>query len=177
MAALVQAIDLNDEGIVDAVRGHIEDDWANPLFDAEQDTLLAFDPDGTLAVFASAWGIEPAEAVEVWINVHPDHRGRGLGTWFVAWAEARTRRYSARPEASTLLRSAVSSSGGGSAFLERLGYRHVRTFWHMERRLAGTEETGPLPTVCRSGRIGTVTALWSIVSSRRPSRGSSVSSA
>ena len=145
IAPLVQAIDLLDDGIVEPIRAHIEDDWANPLFDAEQDTLLAFDSVGTLGGFATAWGIEPAEAVEAWINVHPDHRDRGLGTWFVAWAETRTRRYLARPRVSTLLRPVVSTSGGGGAFLEGLGYRHVRTFWHLDRRLEGTEEAGAAP--------------------------------
>ena len=142
---LVQAIDLHDEGIVEPVRGHIEDDWANPLFDADQDTLLVTAETGELAASASAWGIQPSTAVEAWINVHPDHRGRGLGTWLVGWAEARSRRYLTEPGASTLLRPSASSSGDGQAFLERSGYRHVRTFWHMQRRLGGIEDAGSPP--------------------------------
>jgi mycothiol synthase len=141
IARLVQAIDRHDEGIVEPVRGAIEDDWANPLFDAEQDTLVVAAEAGELAAYASAWGIEPSAFVEAWINVHPDHRGRGVGTWLVGWAEARSRRYLARPGTSTLLRPSVSSSGAGGAFLGGLGYRHVRTFWHMERRLDGSERS------------------------------------
>jgi mycothiol synthase len=145
IARLIQTIDRYDEGIVEPVRGAIEDDWANPLFDAEQDTLMVAAETGELAASASAWGIEPSTSVEAWINVHPDHRGRGLGTWLVGWAEARSRRYLSRPGTSTLLRPSVSSSGAGGAFLGGLGYRHVRTFWHMERRLDGSEEAGPEP--------------------------------
>jgi mycothiol synthase len=145
IARLIQAIDLHDEGIVEPVRGHIEDEWANPLFDAEQDTLVVAAESGEPAAYASAWGIEPSTSVEAWINVHPDHRGRGLGTWLVDWAEARTRRYLDRPGTSTLVRPSVSPSGAGGAFLQGLGYRHVRTFWHMERRLEGTEEAGNAP--------------------------------
>ena len=145
IAALVQAIDSHDEGIVEPVRGHLEDDWANPLFDAEVDTLVVSAETGEVAAYASAWGIEPTTSVEAWINIHPDHRGRGLGTWLVDWAEARSRRYLARPGTSTLLRPSVSPSGAGGAFLQGLGYRHVRTFWHMERRLDGTEEAGNAP--------------------------------
>jgi hypothetical protein len=59
---LVQAIDRHDEGIVEPVRGHIEDDWANPLFDAETDTLVVFARAGELAAYGSAGGIEPREA-------------------------------------------------------------------------------------------------------------------
>ena len=145
IARLVQAVDRHDAGIVEPVRGFIEDDWANPLFDAEEDTLLVTSETGELAAYGSARGIEPSASVEAWINIHPDHRGRGLGTWLVRWAEARSRRYLAHPGTSTLLRPSVSSSGVGGAFLEGLGYRHVRTFWHMERRLEGTEEAGETP--------------------------------
>jgi mycothiol synthase len=145
IARLVQTIDRHDEGIVEPVRGFIEDDWANPLFDAEQDTLLVTAGTGDVAAYGTAWGIEPSTSVEAWINIHPDHRGRGLGTWLVGWAEARSRRYLALHGASTLLRPVVSSSGAGGAFLEGLAYRHVRTFWHLERRLEGTEDAGNVP--------------------------------
>jgi mycothiol synthase len=145
MAGLAQAVDRFDDGVVEPVRGHIEDEWANPLFRAEEDTMLAFAQDGSLAACATCWGIDPTSSFEAWINVHPDHRGEGLGTWFVGWAEARTRRSLRGTAASTLLRPIVSSSGDGRAFLERLGYRHVRTFWHMERRLGGTESAGRPP--------------------------------
>jgi ribosomal protein S18 acetylase RimI-like enzyme len=145
MARLAQAVDRHDDGVVEPVRGHIEDDWANPLFRAHDDTMLVFAGDGSLAAFATCWGIEPASSVEAWVNVHPDHRGRGLATSFLDWAEARTGRYLIEPGSSTLLRPAVSPSGGGVAFLERRGYRHARTFWHMERRLEGTETAGPSP--------------------------------
>jgi mycothiol synthase len=63
----------------------------------------------------------------------------------VGWAEARGRRSLRETGASTLLRPIVSSSGNGRAFLERLGYRHVRTFWHMERHLDGAESAGRPP--------------------------------
>ena len=145
MAGLAQEVDRSDEGVVEPVRGHIEDDWANPLFRDEEDSMLAFARDGSLAACATCWGIEPVSSLEAWINVHPDHRGRGLGTSLVGWAEARARRSLVEMGTSTLLRPIVSSSGDGRAFLERLGYRQVRTFWHMERHLDGAESAGRPP--------------------------------
>lgn len=145
IAGLVQAVDRHDDGVVEPVRPHLEDDWANPLFHADDDTMLVSDPSGELAAFATCWGIEPSRSVEAWINVHPDHRGQGLGTWLVTWSALRSRRYLTGPGTSTLLRPVVSSSGGGRAFLERLGYRLVRTFWHMDRHLDGTERPGTPP--------------------------------
>jgi mycothiol synthase len=145
IAALIQAVDLHDEGIVEPVRGHLEDDWANPLFDAATDTRVVVAESGELAAYASAWGIEPSTSVEAWINIHPDHRGRGLATWLLGWAEARSRRYLTEPGTSTLLRPSASPAGEGGAFLERRGYRLARTFWHMERRLDGSERAGPAP--------------------------------
>ena len=144
MARLVQAVDQHDEGIVEPVRPHLEDEWANPLFDPAEDTILAFARDRTLAAFATCWGIEPTDSVEAWINVHPAHRGAGLATWLVRWAELRSARYLSRPGTSTLLRPSASSDAGRT-FLEGQGYRHVRTFWHMSRPIDGTERSGSPP--------------------------------
>jgi mycothiol synthase len=144
MASLVQAVDQHDEGVVEPIRTHMEDEWANPLFHAADDTALVFADDETLAAFAICWGIEPTASVEAWINVHPAYRGQGLGTWSVGWAELRTRRY-LTPGTWTLLRPSVSSDEG-RAFLQGLGYRYARTFWHMSRPLDGTERFGSTPT-------------------------------
>ena len=144
MARLAQAVDQHDEGVVEPVRTHLEDEWANPLFYAAKDTMLAFAVDGTLAAFAICSGIEPTTAVEAWINVHPSHRREGLGTWLVGWAELRTRRYLTRPGTWNLLRPSVSSDDG-RAFLEAQGFRFARTFWHMSRTLDGTERPGSPP--------------------------------
>jgi mycothiol synthase len=144
MARLVQAVDQHDEGILEPVRPHLEDEWANPLFDPGEDTVLAFARDRSLAAFAICWGIEPAASVEAWINVHPAYRAAGLGTWLVRWAELRTARYLTRPGTWTLLRPSVSSDEGRT-FLEGLGFRSVRTFWHMSRPLDGTERAGTSP--------------------------------
>jgi ribosomal protein S18 acetylase RimI-like enzyme len=143
-ARLLQAVDLHDEGVVEPVRPHLEDEWANPFFRPRDDTALAWAPDGALAAFATCWGSDPASSVEAWINVHPDRRGRGLGTWLLRWAETRARRYLGTPGASTLLRP-VASSDDGCRFLERAGYRHVRTFFHLSRTLDGTERPGAPP--------------------------------
>ena len=164
MARLVQAVDRHDEGVVEPVRTHLEDEWANPLFDAADDTVLVFAPDGAFAAFAICWGIEPLASVEAWINVLPTHRGKGLGTWLVRWAEHRTRRYLPEAGTWTLLRPSVSSDAGRS-FLGSLGYRHVRTFWHMSRPLEGTERAGSPPegVMIRPYRSGDGPALHRVL--------------
>jgi mycothiol synthase len=165
MARLVQAVDQHDDGVVEPIRTHLEDEWANPLFDAADDTVLACADDGTLAAVAFCWGIEPTASVEAWINVHPAYRGHGLGTWLVRWAELRTRRYLASGTR-TLLRPSVSSDAG-RAFLESLGFRHVRTFWHMSRVLDGTEVAGTPPdgVTIRPYREGDGPALHRVLES------------
>jgi mycothiol synthase len=162
----VQAVDQHDEGIVEPVRPHLEDEWANPLFDPAEDTILALARDRSLAAFAMCWGIEPTASVEAWINVHPAHRGEGLGTWLVRWAERRTARYLSRPCTSTLLRPSVTSDAGRT-FLEAMGYRHVRTFWHMSRPLDGTERPGSSPAgvVIRPYREGDGPAIHRVLES------------
>ena len=52
MARLVQAVDQHDEGVVEPIRPHLEDEWADPLFDPVEDTILAFAGDRSPAGFA-----------------------------------------------------------------------------------------------------------------------------
>jgi GNAT superfamily N-acetyltransferase len=143
---LVQAVDLHDAGVVEPVRALIEDNWAHPRFDAQRDTLVVLDGAGSLCAYAEAWGADPDVALDAWVLVDPEHRGRGLGSWLLAWAEGRARSSLADGGSSTALRPSFSGDDPAAAgLLEARGYRHVRTFWHMDRLLDGTETPGEPP--------------------------------
>jgi mycothiol synthase len=64
-------------------------DWQMPGFDLATDTQLVLAPDGSVAGYANVWDLDPHTAPETWGAVHPAHRGRGLGTYLLRWAEAR----------------------------------------------------------------------------------------
>ena len=81
--------------------------------------------------------------------VHPDHRGRGIGTGLARWTQD-----TARAKGSTVIGMPVPQGSPGDALLERLGY-HVRwTSWV----LGLPEGTGALGLYEKVGM--TVTSTW-----------------
>jgi len=146
IAGLVQAVDLHDARVVEPVRDLIEDDWAHPRFDSDRDTLLVHDGAGNPSAYAQVWSLEPTVSLDAWILVDPERRGGGLGSWLLTWAEARARSSLTQQGSSTALRPSFSGDDPVAArLLEARGYRHVRTFWHMDRLLDGTEKAGEPP--------------------------------
>ena len=134
--------------------------------------MLAFARDGSLAACATCWGIEPRPRSRRRINVPPviAAGGSAHGSWAGGPRTPLRRRDGG--DLPPLLRPIVSPSADGRAFLERLGYRHARTFWHMAMcHLDGTESGRP-PLRRRDDPTdsGTATGRLSIASSRHRSR-------
>jgi mycothiol synthase len=70
----------------------INREWRTPNFDLETNTRLVVDPDGRLAGYYELWDSgHPHVSVHVWGRIHPEHEGRGLGTYLLSWAESRAR--------------------------------------------------------------------------------------
>lgn len=59
--------------------------------------------------------------------VHPDARGRGVGTMLLAWAEEQTQEAGLR----AVRASATAADDGGKALLEGRGYAYLRSFYRM----------------------------------------------
>ncbi len=108
---------------------HRADDWARewqlPGADLATDTRVVMAPGGMLAAYNSVWATAPYWKLEHWGHVHPDHRGRGLGAWLMAWAEARMLAAVrlAAPEARVTALGWVNS-------LERSTHRLLRAWGH-----------------------------------------------
>ena len=84
----LQECDLADVGLTDPVKDWVRMDLHEPHWDREHDRKLVLTADGSLACFGSCtW--DPGSWVNAYARVHPDHRGRGLGSWFLEWAEIR----------------------------------------------------------------------------------------
>jgi GNAT superfamily N-acetyltransferase len=67
--------------------------WTTPGFDLGQSARSVFTLDGRLVAHIEVWdaGGNPA-APYMWGYVHPDFRGKGIGSYLVDWAERRARR-------------------------------------------------------------------------------------
>lgn len=92
-------------------------DWNRPSFDIEASTVGVFEagPAPRLIGYAEISGEARGDAA-----VHPDHLGRGIGTWLARWmqATARARGYSS-------IGMPVPEGSPGERLLRGLGY-HVR---------------------------------------------------
>ena len=64
-------------------------DWRRPRFEMPRDTRVIVAPDGGLAAYVEVYDSVPRAEVESVGRVHPDHRGRGIGAFLLAWAEDR----------------------------------------------------------------------------------------
>lgn len=118
------------------------DTFKNPDTNPETDSLVGFAQEGGVA--AVAWVFTPPEPGEkhmsfAWIDVHPRHRGKGLGDFVLSWAEARARQIMAekpqdRPHG--LRMGVMDFEHYRRALCERHGFEIVRYFYTMRRDLS-----------------------------------------
>ncbi len=67
-------------------------EWQSPGFDVEASTQAAFSPDGRLVGIVEVWdNLNPPVHPFLWIRVHPDFEGMGIGSYLLAWGEKRAR--------------------------------------------------------------------------------------
>jgi mycothiol synthase len=88
---LANAAALEDTGMLDTTREDKLIEWGLPQFSLADDSHLLLAPDGQAAGFVELWDSEPHVRHMLWGRVHPDHRGLGLGSRLMEWAEARAR--------------------------------------------------------------------------------------
>lgn len=75
------------------VDAHTETAWRNewtmPGFDLATDSQAVWAANGRLVGMSFVWDLAPHTTVNVWGRVHPECRGRGLGTYLLQWSLAR----------------------------------------------------------------------------------------
>jgi mycothiol synthase len=103
-------------GRVDIEEADILSDWARPSHDLGAQSVGVLDDD-LLVAWAEVIGPSRGDA-----SVHPDHHGRGIGTWLAHWMQHR-----ARSQGHTEIGMPVPAGSPGEALMRELGY-HVR--WH-----------------------------------------------
>jgi mycothiol synthase len=128
---LIAASDIADYGAPDIDVDDVRTEWRRPGFRLEDDAVVVVE-DGRIVGYAAAMRDGHVDAY-----VHPEARGRGIGSQLVDWTEARA---AARlePGGSVLLGQAIPSVNvGARSLLESRGYEPVRTYWRMVAPLEG----------------------------------------
>jgi mycothiol synthase len=109
--------------------------WQAPGFQLEQDARVVLASNGQLAACVSLWDAAPHVQLEQFGRVHPNHTGRGLGSYLLAWVEERAQqRLDLAPPTArvTLINDWVNSLDTvAHSLLRAHGYQHVRSNWRM----------------------------------------------
>ena len=85
VVVLVNACEMHDVGFPMWEREDLTSDFRLPGVDPQADSVGVFDGASLIG-----WAFFPAER-SAWVDVHPDARGRGIGSWLRTWTETRGR--------------------------------------------------------------------------------------
>jgi mycothiol synthase len=130
---LIAVCDMAEFGEVEYTADDLQSDWHTPGFDLKTDAWLITGANGTPAGYAFVWNKEETQ-LQALAFVHPQHYGRGIGTYLVRLTEDRALRKAddAPPGTSIILRNTICNSNADARrLLEKAGYRPVRHFWRM----------------------------------------------
>jgi len=143
IAAFLEVCDRHDTGGADFTLAELESEWSMPRFERTSDAWLVQAAGGGLAAYAHLTR-RPNVAPDVAAWVHPDHRGRGLGTALVTLTEDRVRELAATGAAPRSIVSWTNHPARDAAeLLEAHGYRVSRRFWRMSIALGDEPPEAP----------------------------------
>ena len=134
MFELFAASELADTGEVAIELEDIEGDWQRPSFDLGQESIGVFDR-STMVAAAEVYKTRRAEA-----TVHPDHRGRGIGTWLAHWVADCSRR-----RGGNLVGQTVPVGSSAERLYQSLGYREGWRAWILVVPEGSDIQPQPLP--------------------------------
>lgn len=126
--------------------------WSRTSFDLAADAWVVTDVAGTIIAYGQVDREEP-DLIESWGVVHPEHRGRGIGSSLLNRIETRAAELLDGVPSPRFRHAITARDAGAATMLGRRGLRPVRHFWHMQIDLTGPIETGPPPAGIEIGGI------------------------
>jgi GNAT superfamily N-acetyltransferase len=135
----------NGCSIADSTREDLLSNWQQADFHLANDAWVIVTTGGQIAGFACVWHKEYAQ-ISLCLIVHPQYRGRGIGTLLLRLAEERARQWIrlASPDVRVVLFAQLSQDNQEAGRLfAREGYKPGRQFLRISFVLA--EDTGVFP--------------------------------
>jgi mycothiol synthase len=151
---LMAAQEQHDLGEVASEEADIVGDWQRPSYDVSAGTVGVFDGN-RLVAYAEHMGADRGDAA-----VHPDYRGRGIGTALASWMQDR-----ARTAGATLVGMPVPLGSPGDQLLEALGYRVRWSSWVLQLPEGASIPERELPEgyVVREATPDDYEACWTVL--------------
>jgi ribosomal protein S18 acetylase RimI-like enzyme len=149
---LVRACDVDEYGFVDSTMEDLVSYWHQPLFNLSTDAWIIVTNKGQAVGFTCVWH-KDYEQIFTFVCVHPEYRGRGIGTLLLRLVEERARQHArnARPGSQVTLCSTVSRlNEQAKRLFEREGYSAIRTIWRIEVGANDSGEESTLHTVFKA---------------------------
>ncbi len=142
---LINICSLAEGGSPDFTLAGLREDWNDSSFDLASNAWLALGPAGQLLGYEQLYAnpAGPAHAIDGY--VHPEYKGRGIGTRLLRLAERRARE---QLGSGARLRGSIEATNvAAQQLFAAEGYTCVRHFWRMEIDL----EAPPPASVCPAG--------------------------
>jgi mycothiol synthase len=151
---VMAAQELHDTGAVSIEEADIVADWQRPSYDVGANTVGVLDG-SRLVAYAEIMGADRGDAA-----VHPEHRGRGIGTALARWMQQR-----ARDAGSSVVGMPVPLGSAGDRLLEALGYRVRWESWELVLPEGTSIPERPLPEgyTLREATPEDHPACWTVV--------------
>ncbi len=141
---LLDACDIANFGGIDTTREDVEKAWNTPHFDLKTDAWVIVTRKGYLVGYAYVQQGAKREQLTCFVRIHPDYRGRGIGTLFTLLIEERARKLAcnAHPRKRVTLSVTICiCNQRARQLLEREGYMSVQRFWRLSITDGDTHET------------------------------------
>lgn len=133
IVALMNAVDIAEEGRPDSTLEDLEADWSHPRFDHSRDAWIVVGPDRTIVGYAWAWDRVAHIDLQADLYVWPTLWGKGIEEVLLDLLETRGREHlAAVPRGETVLMSIFAKPAGALAvLLLSRGFTSARTFLRM----------------------------------------------
>jgi mycothiol synthase len=131
VADVVIADELYRTGQITLGADFLRGEWSQTGFALATDAWAVLDARGAVVGYGQVRLDEP-DVVASWGAVHPDHRGRGVGTSLFGRIERRAAAMLAGQPSGQFRHAVYADDESAAAILRTYGLQPVRHFWHMQ---------------------------------------------